>query len=1028
MPAQPEPDDALGVSRPSPSEAYANFRATQLSPTLSAFAEAYGFEFDDYQRQACGHVEAGSGVLVAAPTGAGKTIVGEYAVYLALQQGRKAFYTTPIKALSNQKYADLVRQHGAEKVGLLTGDSSINSEAPVVVMTTEVLRNMIYAGSRTLAGLGFVVMDEVHYLADRFRGAVWEEVIIGLAESVQLVALSATVSNAEEFGDWLAEVRGDIEVVVSERRPVPLYQHVLVGRKLYDLFAGVAPTAITGEDPGAEQPGGRRAEVNPALTKVATQEARAVRDDSRRPRGRSGKGKRAVSYGSGRYGGAAHRRNWDRDRDGRGGPDRGGSDRGGSDRAGSDRGGRARSLAVPSRYDVVDALERANLLPAIVFIFSRAGCDGAVRQLLGSHLRLTDADERAQLTEIAERHTAGLSAADKQALGYATFVEALVRGIAAHHAGLLPAFKECVEEAFVKGLVKVVFATETLALGINMPARSVVLEKLVKYNGETHADITPGEYTQLTGRAGRRGIDIEGHAVVVWQPGLDPRAVAGLASRRTYPLNSSFAPTYNMAVNLVGAVGRDRARTLLEQSFAQYQSDRSVVGLARKVARNKTEAAKLFEQAGCDRGDFTEYARLREEISRIEAEAARDRKLNRHDQAVAALQELTRGDIIRVPAGRSSGWAVVIDPGVHGHRQAPQPQVETEEGQVRRLGIVDFPSPPPVVGKVKVPKHYHPKDKATVRNLRAALESKLRTLDLDLGRYRTEAIDPAAAQRIAELRDQLAVHPCHSCPDRETHARVAAQAIRLERENDQANRQMDRRTSTIAKQFDKICLVLTSFGYLDDLTVAAEQSSAPADSETLPQQRFRDDGIGNHVSDAGRMLSRIYAELDLVTAECIRAGVFDDLSAPQLAAVLSTLIYEARRTDHGRFRPQMPDRPTEDAMIALRRIWREVSLAERDARLERAPEPDIGFARAAYGWAARRPLADVLEDNDLTAGDFVRWVRQVIDFAGQIADAAGAGDLRDTAREVVAAMRRGVIAFTPDEPDGGPDPYVGDDR
>ncbi|WP_407662662.1 DEAD/DEAH box helicase [Microlunatus elymi] len=989
-----------------------------MSPTLAAFAGAYGFDFDDYQREACGFVEAGSGVLVAAPTGAGKTIVGEFAVYLALQQGRKAFYTTPIKALSNQKYADLVRRHGADNVGLLTGDSSINSEAPVVVMTTEVLRNMIYAGSKTLAGLGFVVMDEVHYLADRFRGAVWEEVIIGLAESVQLIALSATVSNAEEFGDWLAEVRGDIEVVVSERRPVPLYQHVLVGRKLYDLFAGVAPTAITDQHPGQTQQGKRRTEVNPALTKIANSEARSVRDDSRRPRGRSGKGKRTVSYGSGRYGGAAHRRNWDGERGGR--SDRGGSDRGEADRGGS--GARPRSLAVPSRYDVVDALERANLLPAIVFIFSRAGCDGAVRQLLGSHLMLTDVEERAQLTEIAERHTAGLSRADKQALGYATFVEALVRGVAAHHAGLLPAFKECVEEAFVKGLVKVVFATETLALGINMPARSVVLEKLVKYNGETHADITPGEYTQLTGRAGRRGIDVEGHAVVVWQPGLDPRAVAGLASRRTYPLNSSFAPTYNMAVNLVGAVGRDRARTLLEQSFAQYQSDRSVVGLARKVARNKSEAQQFWAEAVCDRGDFEEYARIREEISRIEAEAARDRKLNRHDQAVAALQELNRGDIIRVPAGRSTGWAVVIDPGVHGHRQAPQPQVETEEGQVRRLGIVDFPSPPPVVGHVKVPKHYHPKDKATVRNLRAALEAKLRTLDLDLGRYRTDAIDPAAGQRIAELRDQLAAHPCHSCPDRETHARIATAAIRLERENDQANRQMDRRTSTIAKQFDKICLVLTSFGYLDQ---GPEQGGGP---KTQPQQGSRDDGLGDHVTEAGRMLSRIYAELDLVTAECIRAGVFDDLDVPQLAAVLSTLIYESRRSDHGRFRPQMPNRRTEDAMIALRRIWREVSLAERDARLERASEPDIGFARAAYGWAAQRPLADVLDDNDLTAGDFVRWIRQVIDFAGQIADAAGPGQLRITARGVVAAMRRGVIDFSPEEPDGTPDPFVADDR
>src|ERR671910_3538487 len=305
----------------SPAEAYARFRSGQLSPQLRAFADGYGFGFDDYQVRACQDLEAGSGVLVAAPTGAGKTVVGEFAVHLALAQSRKCFYTTPIKALSNQKYADLVRRHGATNVGLLTGDTSINSEAPVVVMTTEVLRNMIYARSATLANLGYVVMDEVHYLADRFRGAVWEEVIIGLAESIQVVALSATVSNAEEFGEWLSEVRGDMAVVVSERRPVPLFQHVLVGTRLYDLFADVAPTA-------REAPGGR-SDVNPDLLKVAREESRLVRDDSRRPRGAGGRGRRNVAYGSGAYGGASRA----------------------STGSGRDGGRRPRSLYGPSRPD-----------------------------------------------------------------------------------------------------------------------------------------------------------------------------------------------------------------------------------------------------------------------------------------------------------------------------------------------------------------------------------------------------------------------------------------------------------------------------------------------------------------------------------------------------------------------------------------------------------------------------------------------------------------------------------------------------
>ena len=899
---------------------------------LADFAAGYDFPLDDYQVEACRHVEAGSGVLVAAPTGAGKTVVGEFAVFLAVARGTKCFYTTPIKALSNQKYHDLAERHGAANVGLLTGDTTINGEAPVVVMTTEVLRNMIYANSPTLRRLGFVVMDEVHYLADRFRGAVWEEVIIGLAESVQVVSLSATVSNAEEFGAWLDEVRGDVRIVVSERRPVPLFQHVMAGRRLYDLFADEAPTA-------KPLPAGQ-ADVNPELLRLAKEESRGVRDDSRKLRSR-------------RVRNTIDKR-------------------------------RPRSGLVPRRDATVERLDAEALLPAIFFIFSRAGCDAAVGQLMHSGLRLTTAAERRELEAIAAAHVEGLSPDDLQALDYDTFLRAFRQGIAAHHAGLLPALKECVEEAFVRGLVKVVFATETLALGINMPARSVVLERLVKFNGESHAPITPGEYTQLTGRAGRRGIDVEGHAVVLWQTGMDPRAVAGLASRRTYPLRSSFAPTYNMAVNLVGAVGRERARVLLEQSFAQYQSDRGVVGLARTIARNNERIAGHLAQAGCDRGDFTEYARLRAEISALEAEAARNRRADRRAESMSVLLGLRPGDIMRVPAGRHAGWAVVVDPGLA--KGDPHPMVMTDQRQLKRLSVTDFPTPPIVAGRMRVPKHFDPRQPASRRNLSAAFRSKLGELDLSQPRYSPAAMDAEAAERIAVARHELKAHPCHGCPDRENHARWAEQALRLERENADLQSRADRRTNTIAVTFDRICSVLESLGYLS--------------------------AGGAEVTDAGRMLARVYAELDLVSTECLRAGVFDGLSAPQLAAVLSSLVYEARGGD--RRRPsRMPDRASEAAQQELRRIWRQVGLTERDHRLERGPEPDIGFAETIHAWASGRPLGDVLDDSGLTAGDFVRWARQVVDFAGQIAQAAGPGELRTTCREVVDRVRRGVVDAAP---------------
>ena len=853
-------------------------------------------------------------------------MVGEFACWLALASGTKCFYTTPIKALSNQKYHDLVARHGADRVGLLTGDTSVNPEAQLVVMTTEVLRNMIYAGSDMLAGLSYVVMDEVHYLADRFRGAVWEEVILGLAESVQLVCLSATVSNAEEFGEWLDEVRGNVEVVVSERRPVPLYQHVLVGRRLHDLFAdGMG--------------------VNPDLLRLAKEDSRTVRDDSRRMRGRALRSR--IEAG---------------------------------DRA---RGKQSPSGARPPRRDAaVEVLAQRGLLPAIFFVFSRQGCDQAVRQLLGSDLRLTTSVERQRLLEIAERHAGRLDRADRQALEWETFVEALGRGIAAHHAGLLPSFKAIVEEGFVNGLIKVVFATETLALGINMPAKTVVIEKLVKYNGETHAEITPGEFTQLTGRAGRRGIDVEGHAIVFWRPGLDPRALAGLASRRTYPLRSSFAPTYNMAVNLVGTVGRVRARALLEQSFAQFQTDRRVVVMARKATRDDEQAARLWAQAQCDRGDFRQYAELRDQIRDLESELSRLRKRDHRAEVVDSLVALEPGDVVWVPAGKHQGWAAVIKTGT---QQAPWPLVMTAARQIVALGERDVNQPLRAVSRVRLPKKFDVHSAADRRQLGNSLAGRLESIGDRPARAGRPRPDEELAAQIDSLRAEMKAHPCHHCPDREEHARAAEQALRLGRDQTQLRAKAQARSQSIATRFDRICGVLDGLGYL----------------------------AGDRMTPAGAMLARIYNELDLVVAEAIRDGVFEDLTVPQLAAVLSTLVYEARPTSAGQLH-RMPDRDSEIAQSRVRAIWRRLGEVERDNRVDRSPPPEIGFAEAAFDWASGLPLAVVLQRTQLSPGDFVRWVRQVVDLAGQVAQAPGVGELTRTCRQLIGAMRRDIVAFDPD--------------
>ncbi|MEV7971831.1 DEAD/DEAH box helicase [Cellulomonas sp. NPDC089187] len=944
--ARPNPDSEL-----SPAERYtaARRRAAAERSELARFRAELDFPLDDFQEQACEAVERGSGVLVAAPTGAGKTVVGEFAVHLALAQGRKAFYTTPIKALSNQKFHDLVRRHGADRVGLLTGDTTINGEAPVVVMTTEVLRNMLYADSRTLDGLGYVVMDEVHYLADRFRGPVWEEVIIHLSDDVQLVSLSATVSNAEEFGDWLTTVRGDTAVVVSEHRPVPLGQQVMVRDKLLDLYAGhVDPTR-----PGKNPP------INPEL---GHELRRATRADGPPPHKRRGPG------------------------------DRGYRGRGGGQ--GGRRGGEAMGPRPASRPVMIEALDEAGLLPVIDFIFSRAGCDAAVTQCVAGGVRLTTPAEQAEIRQIAEERCAAIASEDLDVVGYWGFVDALTRGVAAHHAGMLPAFKETVEEAFARGLVKVVFATETLALGINMPARSVVLEKLVKWDGSAHVDLTPGEYTQLTGRAGRRGIDTEGHAVVIGRGGLDPMALAGLASRRLYPLKSAFRPTYNMAVNLIAQVGRVRAREVLETSFAQFQADRGVVGLARQAQQHAEARSGYAEAMTCHLGDFAQYAAIRRELSDTERGVHRAAAADRRRNASASLAELRVGDIVAVPNGRRPMHAVVVEAGNAGGFEGARPLVVTVERELRRLSAQDISDALRPVGHLRVPKGLAPRAASQRRSLATALRAEINEGRVQApapgkrGRRGAPLVDED--QRIAELRRELRAHPCHACPDREQHARWAERWYRADGEHRALVKRIEGRTGSIAVVFDRICDVLVRLGYLD----RGEQETT--------------------ITEDGQWLRRIYAENDLLLAECLRRGAWADLDVPGLAAVVSAVVYSARRDDRDRD-PAIPGGPQGKLGTALEatvRIWSELDDLEQGHRLTSTQPLDLGIVTAVHRWAAGRGLDAVLRGSDLAAGDFVRWCKQVVDVLDQVAKAAPDERLRAVARKAIPAVRRGVIADT----------------
>jgi ATP-dependent RNA helicase HelY len=917
---------------------------------LADFAGQLTFRLDPFQVNACEALERGHGVLVCAPTGAGKTVVGEFAVHLALQAGQKCFYTTPIKALSNQKHSDLVRRYGPDRIGLLTGDQSINGDAPVVVMTTEVLRNMLYAGSDALQGLSYVVMDEVHFLADRMRGAVWEEVILHLPEEVRLVSLSATVSNAEEFGGWIKTVRGDTTVVVDEHRPVPLWQHMLVGKRLFDLFDYSAAAGKAG------QSGHQR--VDPELLRHIANRREADRLADWQPRRRPG----------GRPGGPSLHR-------------------------------------PPARPDVIATLDREGLLPAITFIFSRAGCDAAVKQCLRSPLRLTTEEDRARIAGVIDRRCGDLADADLSVLDYYEWREGLLRGLAAHHAGMLPTFRHTVEELFTAGLIKAVFATETLALGINMPARTVVLEKLVKFNGEQHLPLTPGEYTQLTGRAGRRGIDVEGHAVVIWNPHdstAEPTEIAGLASTRTFPLRSSFAPSYNMTINLVSQLNPKAAHELLERSFAQYQADRSVVGLVRGVQRGEKMLDEIAAELGWDRrSDKSEpavldYARLRARINERERAQSRVSRLQRRQVATDALATLRRGDIINITNGRRGGLAVVLEPARDS--DDPRPLVLTENRWAGRISSADYPGAAAPVGSMTLPKRVEHRQPKVRRDLASALRSAAEGLVVPAGRKRRAGADePDVDPELIALRESMRRHSVHRMADRETIVGVAERYLRIERDNEQIRAKVNAATNSLARTFDRIVGLLTERGYI----VSGGGQDGP------------------RVTDDGRLLARIYSESDLLVAECLRSGVWHGLQSAELAAVLSAMVFESRGSD-GPTPVHAIDMPTPAVRRALaetRRLSDALRADEQRHKLSPARHPDEGFVPAIFRWATTGNLAAALAASDvagngapLPAGDFVRWCRQVLDLLDQVRNAAPEAGVRRAAKRAIDDIRRGVVA------------------
>ena len=852
----------------------------------------HDFELDRFQVEANAALDAGRNVLVAAPTGSGKTVVGEHAVNDAVRTGGKAFYTAPIKALSNQKHRELVAQLGESMVGLLTGDHSIRPDAPVVVMTTEVLRNMIYGRSPVLDDLRWIVLDEVHFLQDAYRGPVWEEVLIHAPPHIGFACLSATVSNADELGAWIEALRGPTDVVVEHRRPVELDALYLVGDRSSDRDH-LIPVLVDG-DPNTAGP---RFDA-------------ATRDAPRRDHGRP-----------------------------------------------------RRRFVTPRRLEVIERLADEQLLPAINFIFSRAACDDAARQCLDAGIRLTEPEERVRIRELAESATRNLTDADLDVLGYDLWLEALERGIGSHHAGLVPAFREAVEACFAEGLVKVVFATETLALGVNMPARSVVIERLTRFNGESHEFLTPASFTQLTGRAGRRGIDDHGAAVVLWSPFVTFDQVARLVASREYPLASAFRPTYNMCANLVVRYDREEAVEVLGRSFAQFQADRAAVRLRRRADALRSELAD-----DVDRSDVAEYVRLTDE-----ARSRSGRRPSARQEVADSLAALRPGDVVERRGERGTRRLVVL---AVANRRSGGVKVRTctTSGSMVNLHQHNVREPIEVLGHVELPVPFVPQDPG----FRRAAGTALRRANLRPVKRRGEQ-RRAGGGEIDDARRAVVEHPLHRAEDRDTLVRAHRRNLQRRGELAGVERALRERGSGLIDRFDATLDVLRDRGHVD----------------------------GWSLTTAGERLRRIYHERDLLISIAIDEGIFEDLDAASMAAVASWFTYEHRGADA----PPPPEFPSPELRRRFARLEGLAGALAEDESVRHLPPsrpPDAGFGAMAHAWTAGQGLAVVLDD-EMTGGDFVRNARQLIDLLRQLSEVLPGAPEREAAARAVDAMHRGVV-------------------
>ncbi|KAB8319457.1 RNA helicase [Tolypothrix campylonemoides VB511288] len=855
-----------------------------LSPELDP-SSVFPFQLDQFQKDAIASLNAGNSVVVCAPTGSGKTLVGEYAIYRALSRGKRVFYTTPLKALSNQKLRDFREKFGFDHVGLLTGDASINRDAPILVMTTEIFRNMLYGTPIGQVGISLVdveavVLDECHYMNDRQRGTVWEESIIYCPREIQLVALSATVANSDELTDWLNQVHGPTNLIYSDHRPVPLEFHFGNTKGLFPLL---------NDD---------KTQINHRLLK-------------KRKKGDKEKGKANVK------------------------------------------------AEAPSIIQVLSYLQERDMLPAIYFIFSRRGCDKSVADV--GDFRLVNNEEAQQLRrQIDDFLTRNPEAGRSGQIG------PLYRGIAAHHAGILPAWKVLVEELFQQGLIKVVFATETLAAGINMPARTTVISTLSKRTDTGHRLLNASEFLQMAGRAGRRGMDERGHVVTLQTPFEGAKEAAYLATSKADPLVSQFTPSYGMVLNLLQTHTLEQARELIERSFGQYLATLHLRPQYEYVAHLQTQLAQLQAQiAAIDEGELAVYEKLRQRL-RVER------------QLLKTLQEQAQD-------ARQEELGMMLDFAVSGTLLSLKSKNFTMPAPITAVLVGKTPNPGQTCYLVCLGRdnRWYVTTAADVMDLYAELpridlsEQLLPPPEMPLkrgqslpGNEETAAIaqqipDPTEAaymapevaeqlRRVVAVQEQLEAHPLHQSGNASNIFKRRTQVAELEAEIQQMQAQVEQQSQRNWEEFLNLIEILQYFECLDNL---------------VPTR-------------LGQIAAAIRGENELWLGLVFASGELDNLDPHHLAAAIAALVTETPRPD-SMVRFDLSEEVLE-GLSRLRGIRRKMFQLQRRYNVALPIWLEFELIALVEQWALGMEWVELCENTSLDEGDVVRILRRTLDLLSQI--------------------------------------------